>query len=72
MRTGVKEALDKGVILGYPLLNIKVELTDGSYHEVDSSELAFKLAASMAERGGEKSKPGRPRADHEGGHQRSP
>jgi elongation factor G len=45
---GVKEALEKGVILGYPLLNIKVELVDGSYHEVDSSELAFKLAASMA------------------------
>jgi elongation factor G len=45
---GIKEALDKGVILGYPLLNIKVDLVDGSYHDVDSSELAFKLAASMA------------------------
>jgi elongation factor G len=45
---GVKEALEKGVVLGYPMLNIKVDLIDGSYHEVDSSELAFKLAASMA------------------------
>ena len=45
---GIKEALEKGVILGYPLLNIKVDLVDGSYHEVDSSELAFKLAASIA------------------------
>ena len=45
---GVKEALEKGVVLGYPLINIKVDLIDGSYHEVDSSELAFKLAASIA------------------------
>ena len=45
---GVKEALEKGVILGYPLINVKVDLVDGSYHEVDSSELAFKLAASIA------------------------
>ena len=44
---GVKEALEKGVLLGYPLINIKVDLIDGSYHEVDSSELAFKLAASI-------------------------
>ncbi len=44
---GVKEALDKGVLLGHPLINIKVDLIDGSYHEVDSSELAFKLAASI-------------------------
>jgi elongation factor G len=45
---GIREALDKGVILGYRLLNIKVDLIDGSYHDVDSSELAFKLAASIA------------------------
>jgi elongation factor G len=45
---GVREALEKGVVLGYPLINIKVDLVDGSYHEVDSSELAFKLAASIA------------------------
>ncbi len=45
---GVREALEKGVIFGYPLINVKVDLVDGSYHEVDSSELAFKLAASIA------------------------
>jgi elongation factor G len=39
--------MEKGVVLGYPLVNIKVELVDGSYHDVDSSELAFKLAASF-------------------------
>ena len=44
---GVREALEKGVVLGHPLINIKVDLIDGSYHEVDSSELAFKLAASI-------------------------
>jgi elongation factor G len=47
IEAGVRETLEKGVILGYPLINLKVELVDGSYHEVDSSELAFKLAASM-------------------------
>jgi elongation factor G len=44
---GVREALEKGVVLGHPLINIKVDLIDGSYHEVDSSELAFRLAASI-------------------------
>ena len=44
---GVREALEKGVLLGHPLINIKVDLVDGSYHEVDSSELAFRLAASI-------------------------
>lgn len=48
IESGVKEALEKGVVLGYPLIDIKVELIDGSYHEVDSSELAFKLAGSIA------------------------
>ncbi len=47
VETGVKERLEKGVVLGYPLINVKVELVDGSYHEVDSSELAFKLAGSL-------------------------
>ncbi len=47
IETGIRETLEKGVILGYPMVNIKVELMDGSYHEVDSSELAFKLAASI-------------------------
>ncbi|MGQ9630308.1 MAG: elongation factor G [bacterium] len=45
---GVIEAMEKGVLAGYPLVDIRVTLFDGSYHEVDSSELAFKIAASMA------------------------
>lgn len=45
---GVKECMDKGIVAGYPLLNIKATVTDGSYHEVDSSELAFKMAGSIA------------------------
>ncbi|MBI5306002.1 elongation factor G [Candidatus Wolfebacteria bacterium] len=45
---GVKEALDKGVIAGYPLIDIEVTLFDGSFHEVDSSEAAFKIAGSIA------------------------
>lgn len=45
---GIKEALDKGVIAGYPLVDAAVELYDGSYHEVDSSEIAFKIAGSIA------------------------
>ena len=45
---GIQEALDSGVLAGYPVVDIKVELVDGSYHEVDSSEAAFKVAGSMA------------------------
>ncbi|OGQ06853.1 MAG: translation elongation factor G [Deltaproteobacteria bacterium RIFCSPLOWO2_12_FULL_40_28] len=45
---GIREALDVGIIAGYPVVDVKVELYDGSYHEVDSSEIAFKIAASMA------------------------
>jgi elongation factor G len=45
---GVKEAMDKGVLAGYPLVDLKVTLYDGSYHEVDSSEIAFKIAGSVA------------------------
>ena len=45
---GVQEALESGVIAGYPVLDVKVTLFDGSYHEVDSSEMAFKIAGSMA------------------------
>jgi elongation factor G len=45
---GIKEALEVGILAGYPLVDIKVTLYDGSYHEVDSSEIAFKMAASMA------------------------
>jgi elongation factor G len=45
---GVREALDSGVLAGYPVIDVKVELIDGSYHDVDSSEMAFKIAGSMA------------------------
>ncbi len=45
---GVKEAMSKGVVAGYPLVDMRVTLYDGSYHEVDSSEVAFKIAGSIA------------------------
>jgi elongation factor G len=45
---GMKEAMTTGVLAGYPLIDIRVELIDGSYHDVDSSEMAFKIAGSMA------------------------
>ena len=45
---GVKEALETGVVAGYPLVDILVTLVDGSYHEVDSSEMAFKIAGAIA------------------------
>jgi elongation factor G len=45
---GVREAAESGVLAGYPVVDITVTLTDGSYHEVDSSDLAFKIAGSMA------------------------
>lgn len=48
IQKGVKEALDKGVLAGYPVLDVKATVYDGSYHEVDSSEAAFKIAGSMA------------------------
>ncbi|MFA5160876.1 MAG: elongation factor G [Elusimicrobiales bacterium] len=44
---GIREALTQGVVAGYPVVDLKVTLVDGSYHEVDSSDLAFKIAASM-------------------------
>ncbi|HZJ29406.1 MAG TPA: elongation factor G [Solirubrobacterales bacterium] len=48
VRQGIVEALENGVKAGYPMVDIKVELIDGSYHDVDSSEMAFKIAGSMA------------------------
>ena len=45
---GIKEAIDKGVIAGYPVVDVKATLYDGSFHDVDSSEMAFKIAGSMA------------------------
>lgn len=49
---GVKEAMESGVIAGYPVVDVKVTLYDGSYHEVDSSEMAFKIAGSMGFKAG--------------------
>jgi len=58
VEAGIKEAMETGVLAGYPIVDIKVILYDGSYHEVDSSELAFKTAGAMAlRRGVEKAKP---------------
>ncbi|WP_419859468.1 elongation factor G [Candidatus Palauibacter sp.] len=45
---GIREALDSGIVAGYPIIDIKATLIDGSYHEVDSSEMAFKIAGSIA------------------------
>jgi elongation factor G len=45
---GIKEALDNGVVAGFPVVDLKVELVDGSFHEVDSNEMAFQIAGSMA------------------------
>ncbi len=48
VRKGIEEAMSNGVIAGYPVVDLKAELYDGSYHEVDSSEMAFSIAGSMA------------------------
>ncbi|HYH36541.1 MAG TPA: elongation factor G [Candidatus Saccharimonadales bacterium] len=48
VQQGIEEAMNNGVIAGYPVVDIKAELYDGSYHDVDSSEMAFKIAGSMA------------------------
>ena len=48
VEAGIREALDNGILAGYPVVDIKVELIYGSYHDVDSSEMAFKIAGSMA------------------------
>ncbi|PID83138.1 elongation factor G [Candidatus Campbellbacteria bacterium] len=47
-RKGVQEGMDRGILAGYPVVNVSVDLYDGSYHDVDSSEIAFKIAASKA------------------------
>ncbi|MGD8916353.1 MAG: elongation factor G [Syntrophobacterales bacterium] len=51
---GVKEALEQGILAGYPVVDIRVSLVDGSYHEVDSSDIAFAIAGSMAVKSGVK------------------
>jgi elongation factor G len=48
VEAGLKEALDSGILAGFPVIDVKIELIDGSYHDVDSSEMAFKIAGSMA------------------------
>lgn len=57
-RKGMEEALEGGILAGFPMIDVKVELYDGSYHDVDSSEMAFKIAGSMAiKEGVRKAKP---------------
>jgi elongation factor G len=48
VEAGIRDSLDTGILAGYPVIDVKVELIDGSYHDVDSSEMAFKIAGSMA------------------------
>ncbi|WP_025270584.1 elongation factor G [Hippea sp. KM1] len=58
VEAGIKEAAESGVLAGYPMVDFRVTLFDGSYHEVDSSDMAFKIAASMAfKEGAKKAKP---------------
>ncbi len=52
IEAGIKEAMENGVVAGYPMVDIKVVVIDGSYHDVDSSEMAFKIAGSMGFRAG--------------------
>ncbi|OIN97493.1 translation elongation factor G [Candidatus Desantisbacteria bacterium CG1_02_38_46] len=52
VQKGIKESMETGVLAGYPVVDLSVTLTDGSYHEVDSSEIAFKIASAMAFREG--------------------
>ena len=54
IQTGVEAAMEDGVVAGYPMVDIKVTVYDGSYHDVDSSEMAFKVAGSMAFKDGAK------------------
>lgn len=54
VEAGIREAMQSGVLAGYPVVDVKATLFDGSYHEVDSSEMAFKVAASMAFKEGSK------------------
>src|SRR5699024_2637892 len=48
VQSGIEESLENGVLAGYPMIDVKATLYDGSYHDVDSNEMAFKIAGSMA------------------------
>jgi translation elongation factor EF-G len=63
---GAQDAMQYGIMAGYPLVGIKVTLLDGAYHEVDSSEMAFKIAGSMALKEAARRRPGAARADDGG------
>ena len=70
---GIDEAIEGGVLAGFPMVDVEVQLVDGSYHDVDSSEMAFKIAGSMAfKEAAKRAKPGAARAGHggRGGHAR--
>ncbi len=65
---GVTEAMQSGVLAGYPVVDVKVKFYDGKSHEVDSSEIAFKIAAAMAfKKGSHGNQPDSPGAHHERG-----
>jgi len=61
---GIHQAMESGVVAGYPVVDVKTAITDGKEHPVDSSEMAFKLASRGAFRKRQKRKPGAPRAYH--------
>ena len=66
VQAGIEDAMQNGVLAGYPVVDIKAKLYDGSYHDVDSSEMAFKIAGSMALRAAaEKCDPVSARTNHE-------
>ena len=72
IEAGIREALDNGILAGFPMVDVAVVLIDGSYHDVDSSEMAFKIAGSMAfKEACAQGQAGAARADHESGSGRS-